>query len=93
MDNWKAQKLAQLLLGLTDAHFNLIMNTHEFDLDVLLKQKYNVDVKTLGKLALALLPLVPPIQTSIHQCKVHVFIKKNDTNNNFYILAEMPYQY
>ena len=92
MDYWTAQKLAQLLLGLNDEQFNLIINTNESDLDVLLKQKYNVSVKELGTLTLALLPLVPPIHTSIHDRKVHALIKKNTNNNNFYVLAEIPYQ-
>ena len=93
MDEFNAQKLAKILLGLTDEHFNLIINTNASDLDVLLKQKYNVDVKALSKLTLALLPLVPPIHTSIHDCKVHALIKKNTLNNNFYVLAEIPYQF
>jgi hypothetical protein len=91
MDFWEAQKLAQLLLGLNDEQFNLIINTNESDLDVLLKKKFNVNVKELGTLTLALLPFVPPINTSIHDRKVHALIKKNNTNNNFYILAEIPF--
>ena len=90
MDDFNAQKLAKILLGLSDEHFTLIINTNASDLDVLLKQKYHIDVKALGKLTLALLPLVPPIHTSIHDRKVHALIKKNKTNNNFYILAEIP---
>lgn len=92
MDYWTAQKLAQLLLGLNDEQFNLIINTNESDLDVLLKKKFNVNVKELGTLTLALLPLVPPINTSINNRKIHALIKKNTNNNNFYVLAEIPYQ-
>ena len=92
MDYWTAQKLAQLLLGLNDEQFNLIINTNESDLDGLLKKKFNVNVKELGTLTLALLPLVPPINTSIDNHKIHALIKKNTNNNNFYVLAEIPYQ-
>ena len=90
MDEFNAQKLAKILLGLTDEYFNLIINTNASDLDVLLKQKYHIDVKSLGKLTLALLPLVPSINMSTSDRKIHALIKKNKTNNNFYILAEIP---
>jgi hypothetical protein len=43
MDYWESQKLAQLLLGLNDEQFNLIINTNESDLDGLLKKNFNVN--------------------------------------------------
>ena len=47
-------------------------------------------VYSMNTLRLALLPLVPSIKISKSDREIHALIKKNKTNNNFYILAKIP---
>lgn len=75
MDYFDLQMLAGAALGLTEEQTEAIINDDE-DFDSPLFDKFGIDLEMFGKVASALLPLTPTVNSPLSGKTYHAFVRQ-----------------